>query len=79
MEAEYPTANEWYQANHRDKKKYRGEWIAYTNKGVISRDRDYRKMKDEIPADIPKLGYALDRVYESEFIEPVRFYPVSLI
>ncbi len=45
----------------------------------MSHERDYRKMKDEIPADTPKLGYALDRVYESEFIEPIRFYPVSLI
>jgi len=54
MEAEYPTGNEWYQANHRDLKKYRGEWIVYTNKGVISRDRDYRKMKNGIPADTPK-------------------------
>ena len=77
MEAEYPTANEWYQANHRQKKKYRGEWIAYTNKGVISHDRD-RKMKNGIPADTPKLGYVLYRVYESEFIEPVRFYPVRM-
>ncbi|AFZ09169.1 hypothetical protein Osc7112_4901 [Oscillatoria nigro-viridis PCC 7112] len=79
MEAEYPRANEWYQANHRDLKKYRGEGIAYTNRGVISCDRDYRKMKDRITADIPKLGYVLDRIYESEFVEPVRFYPVSLI
>ncbi|MEG4515240.1 DUF5678 domain-containing protein [Microcoleus sp. AT9b-C5] len=35
MEAEYPTANEWYKANRRQLKKYRGEWIAYTNKRVI--------------------------------------------
>jgi hypothetical protein len=35
-------------------------------------------MKDGIPADIPKLGYVLDRVYESELIEPVRFYPVRM-
>jgi hypothetical protein len=31
MEAEYPTANEWYKANRRELKKYRGEWITYTN------------------------------------------------
>ncbi len=46
---------------------------------MISHARDYQKMKDGIPADIPKLGYVLDRVYESEFIEAVRLYPVSLI
>ena len=79
MEAEYSTANEWYKANRRQLKKYRGEWIAYTNKGVISHDRDYRKMKNGIPADTHKFGYVLYRVYESEFIEPIRFDPVSLI
>jgi len=78
MEGEYPTANEWYKANRRQLKKYRGEWIAYTNKGVISHDRDYRKMKDGIPADTPNLSYVIDRIYESEFVEPVRFYPVRM-
>jgi Family of unknown function (DUF5678) len=78
MEAEYTTANEWYEANRRELKKYRGQWIAYTNQGVISCDRDYRKMKDGIPADTPKLGYVLDRIFESEFVEPVRFYPVRM-
>lgn len=74
MEGEYPTPNEWYKGNRRELKKYRGEWIAYSNKGVISHDRDYRKMKDEIPADTPKLGYVIYRsIYESEFIEPVSF------
>ncbi|MEG3881161.1 DUF5678 domain-containing protein [Microcoleus sp. herbarium7] len=79
MEGEYATAKEWYKANRRELKKYRGEWIAYTNRGVISCDRDYRKMKSGIPADIAKLGFAIDRIFESEFIEPVRLYPVSLI
>ena len=41
------------QDNRRELKKYRGQWIAYTNQGVISCDRDYRKMKDGIPADTP--------------------------
>lgn len=62
MEVAYTTANEWYEANRRELKKYRGQWIAYTNRGVISGDRDYRKMKDGIPADTPKLGYVLDRI-----------------
>ncbi|WP_228050252.1 DUF5678 domain-containing protein [Tychonema sp. LEGE 06208] len=48
MEPEYPTANDWYKAHRPELKKYRGEWIAYTNKGVISHDRYYRKMKDAI-------------------------------
>ena len=78
MDAEYATAKEWYKANRRELKKYRGQWIAYTNRGVISCNRDYRKMKDGIPADIPKLGYVLDRIFESEFVQPVRFYPVRM-
>ncbi|MCC3419294.1 MAG: hypothetical protein JGK28_15360 [Microcoleus sp. PH2017_07_MST_O_A] len=73
MAAEYATAKEWYKANRRELKKYRGQWIAYTNEGVISCDGDYDKMKDGIPADIPKLGFAIDRIFESEFVEPVRF------
>ena len=78
MEPEYPTANDWYKAHRPELKKYRGEWIAYTNKGVISHDRDYRKMKDAIPADVPNLSYVIGRIYESEFVEPVRFYPVRM-
>lgn len=73
MAAEYATANEWYKANRRELKKYRGQWIAYTNRGVISHNSDYRKMKDGIPADIPKLGYVLCRIFESEFGTAVRF------
>ncbi|MEG4004981.1 DUF5678 domain-containing protein [Microcoleus sp. Pol11C1] len=56
MEGEYTTAKEWYKANRREWKKYRGQWIAYTNQGVISCDRDYRKMNDGMTADIPKIG-----------------------
>ncbi|MGB7894787.1 MAG: hypothetical protein WCF82_23205 [Microcoleus sp.] len=28
---------------------------------MISHERDYRKMKNGIPADTPKLGYVIDR------------------
>jgi len=48
MEAGYRTANDWYKANRRQLKKYRGEWIAYNHQGVISGDRDYDKMKDGV-------------------------------
>jgi Family of unknown function (DUF5678) len=55
MDAEYATAKEWYKANRRHLKKYRGQWIAYTNQGVISGDRHYDKMKDGIPPDTPNV------------------------
>jgi hypothetical protein len=48
MEGEYATAKEWYKANRREVKKYRGQWIAYTNRGVISCDRDYDKIKEGV-------------------------------
>ena len=31
MEAEYTTAKEWYKANRRELKKYRGQWIVYNH------------------------------------------------
>lgn len=78
MEPEYATTNDWYKANRPQLKKYRGQWIAYTNQGVISHDRDYDKMKDGIPPDTAKLSYTIDRIHESEFIEPVKFYPIRM-
>jgi len=65
MEAEYPTANEWYKANRRQLKKYRGEWVAYTNKGVISRDRDYRKINEGFDPSSSSLDYVIERIFES--------------
>ncbi|MEG4104603.1 DUF5678 domain-containing protein [Microcoleus sp. S13_C5] len=73
MAAEYPTANEWYKANRRGLKKYRGEWIAYTNNPVISHDRDYDKMKEGIEPSWSSLGYVFERIFESEFLDTVRF------
>ena len=78
MEPEYPTANEWYQANRPKLKKYRGEWIAYNNQGVISHHRDYDKMKEEIPPNLSNLDYVIERIFESEFVEPIKFYPVRM-
>jgi len=73
MAPEYPTAKEWYKANRQELKKYRGEWIAYTNHRVISHDSDYDKMKEGISPDTPKLSYVLCRIFESEFGTAVRF------
>jgi hypothetical protein len=73
MTAEYATANDWYKANRRELKKYRGEWIAYTNHGIISHDSDYDKMKEGIEPSLSSLDYVIERIFESEFVEPVRF------
>lgn len=45
---------------------------------MISHDRDDRKRKDGIPRDTPKLSYVIGRIFESEFVEPVRFYPLRM-
>jgi Family of unknown function (DUF5678)/Aspartyl protease len=77
-EKQYQTPNDWYKDNRKELKKYRGQWIAYTNKGVISHDRDYDKMKDGVPPSLSSLDYVIERIFESEFVEPVRFYPVRM-
>jgi hypothetical protein len=78
MEPEYATTNDWYKANRPKLKIYRGQWIAYTNQGVISHDRDYDKMKSGIAPSLSSLDYVIERIFESEFIEPVKFYPVRM-
>lgn len=62
-----------YQANRRDLKQYLIEETAYTKNGVIGSDRGYDKMNDGIAPSFLNLSYVIDRIYESEFVEPVRF------
>lgn len=75
---QYQTPNDWYKDNRKQLKQYRGQWIAYTNKGVISHDRDYDKMKDGVDPSLSSLDYVIERIFESEFVDPVRFYPVRM-
>ena len=72
-EAEHTTAKEWYRANRRELKKYRGPWIAYNHQGVISCDRDYDKMKNGVDPSLSGLDYVIERRLESEFMAPVSF------
>jgi len=60
-------------------KKYRGEWIAYNHQEVISHTRDYDKMKEGVAPSLSSLDYVIERIFESEFIEPIRFYPVRIL
>jgi hypothetical protein len=66
--------DEWYQKHWQELKEYVGEWIAYSKDGVISHDRDYLKMIDRVELD--PLEYIIERIYENEFVEPIKFYPV---
>jgi hypothetical protein len=66
--------SEWYQSHWRELKEYIGEWIAYSKDGVISHDRDYLIMISQVKLD--PLEYIIERIYENEFVEPIKFYPV---
>ena len=66
--------DEWYQAHWQELKEYVGEWIAYSKDGVISHDRDYLTMIDRVQLD--PLDYIIERIFENEFVEPIKFYPV---
>jgi Family of unknown function (DUF5678) len=66
--------DEWYREHWQELKEYVGEWIAYSKDGVISHDRDYLKMIDRVKLD--PLEYIIERIYENEFVEPIKFYPV---
>ena len=77
MNENYADAKEWRKANHHKLKKYRGEWIIYTKDGVIAHDSNYRAMTQQV--DLRQLSpwdYITERIYENEFVEPLKFLPV---
>jgi hypothetical protein len=77
MSENYINAKDWRKANRQKLKKYRGEWVIYTKNGVIAHNSDYRTMTQQI--DLQQLSpwdYITERIYENEFIEPVKFFPV---
>jgi ABC-type microcin C transport system permease subunit YejE len=74
MKQTYQTPNDWYNTNRSQLRKYRGEWIAFTNEGVVAHDKDYLKLAEAI-GDI-SAPYIIDRIFENEFVEPVRLLPI---
>jgi Aspartyl protease/Family of unknown function (DUF5678) len=73
----YASAREWRKANYHQLKKYRGEWIIYTKDGVIAHDSNYRAMTQQVDLrQLSPLDYITERIYENEFIEPLKFLPV---
>ena len=77
MSENYANAKEWRKANYQKLKKYRGEWVIYTKNGVIAHDTNYRAMTQQIDLrQLSPLDYITERIYENEFIEPVKFLPV---
>lgn len=45
---------------------------------MISRDRDYDKMKEGVDPSLSSLDYVIEPIFESEFVEPTRFDPVIM-
>ena len=66
--------DEWYRSHWQELKEYVGEWVAYSKDGVISHDRDYLTMISQVKLD--PLEYIIERIYENEFVESIKFYPV---
>ncbi|WP_310414152.1 aspartyl protease family protein [Chamaesiphon sp. OTE_8_metabat_110] len=66
--------SEWYRWHWQELKEYVGEWVAYSRDGVISHDRDYLTMMERVKLD--PMEYIIERIYENEFVEPIKFYPV---
>ncbi len=71
---EHQTPNDWYNANRSQLRKYRGEWIAFTNEGVVAHDKDYLKLVKTIDNILDQ--YTIDRIFENEFVDPVRLLPI---
>lgn len=70
----YLSAEDWIEANWSSLKDYVGEWVAYSKDGVIAHDPDYRMMMDQVQLDPQE--YIIERVFENEFVEPIKFYPI---
>ncbi len=70
----YQTPSQWRKANIHILKNYRGEWIAFTKDGIVSHHPDYLVMIENIPDK--NINFVVERIYENEYIEPPKFYPV---
>ena len=70
----YLSAADWIESNWASLKDYVGEWVAYSKDGVIAHDPDYRMMMSQVQLDPQE--YIIERVFENEFVEPIKFYPV---
>lgn len=73
---QYETPEQWHKANQKKLKQYRGEWIAYTNNGVIAHHPKFDKMIEKI--EDKNIDFVVERIYETEFIEPIKFFPIRL-
>jgi len=64
----------WYKNHKKEFKQYRGQWIAYNQDGIIAHHPHYEALIKLLPEDSG--NYLIERIYETEFVEPIKFYPV---
>ncbi len=75
MTMQYKTPDDWYHSNRSQLRKYKSEWIAFTNEGVIVHDKDLFKVA-KVTDNLPVSQYTIDYIFDSDFVEPVRLLPV---
>lgn len=68
------TPQHWYEKNKSQLKQYRGQWIAYDSDGIIAHHAKYEKNDSVFTPR--STDYLIGRIYETEFVEPVKFYPI---
>lgn len=76
MNKVYQTPREWYKDHRHQLKRYRGQWIAFTKDGVIAHHQKFNTMMEGI--DVKISNYVVEKIFENEFIDPPRFFPVRL-
>ena len=74
MKKQYKTPHDWYNSN-KSHQKYKSEWIAFTNDGVIVHDKNFFKVA-KATDNLPVSQYTIDYIFDIDFVEPVRLLPV---
>jgi hypothetical protein len=75
MKKQYKTPQDWYNSNRNQLRKYKSQWIAFTNDGVIVHDKNLFKVA-KATDNLPVSQYVIDYIFDSDFVEPVRLLPV---
>jgi hypothetical protein len=75
MTKQYKTPNDWYRSCKSELRKYKSEWIAFTNEGVIAHDKNIVNVANATN-NMPSSQYIMDYIFDSDFVEPVRFLPI---
>lgn len=75
-QTQFSTANEWLRHNRNELRKYSGEWIAFTNMGVIFHEKSGHNVT--AAARKSKLDYTLKYVHPLETTRLIRILPIRI-